>query len=434
MPTQHFIREFGYIGTHAVPDSAPKPNYCQLPEDSYKYLRDKYGLTPPDDKPDFLRLRKHHGHEAMQVVNYVGLLQTPDGTQLEILPKTTPREEKDPSHARAMLWKMLRVAYDIRGYTSDMGSVDTLRDRWLEALIKMVLDQVGLLIKHGIRHLYVRRDDVSTFLKGQLRVAAQMRARPGTEHKFAIRYDQFIPDRPENRLIKSCLLLLNRWTQTLESKRLCKQYLFVFDEVPPSTNHIQDLNLWRNNRNMAYYQPLLPWVRLILSNRAPVLSAGDYHGISLLFPMERLFESYVEKMLRKQVKFKLVPQARGQSLVTHQDKKWFRLKPDLLIQKGRENLTVLDTKWKLLDEKRGNSTDKYNISQGDFYQMLAYGEKYLQGEGSMALIYPRHGAFKEPLPVFSYNDKLHLWALPFDLDKGELICPKDEHFFHDIMQ
>jgi 5-methylcytosine-specific restriction enzyme subunit McrC len=76
----------------------------------------------------------------------------------------------------------------------------------------------------------------------------------------------------------------------------------------------------------------------------------------------------------------------------------------------------LDTKWKLLDGAAKD--DKYGLSQQDFYQMFAYGHKYLNGRGTLVLIYPAWDKFPanaEPLH-FSFSSDLQLLALPYDLE------------------
>jgi 5-methylcytosine-specific restriction enzyme subunit McrC len=37
--------------------------------------------------------------------------------------------------------------------------------------------------------------------------------------------------------------------------------------------------------------------------------------------------------------------------------------------------------------------NKYDLAQQDFYQMLAYGHKYLESKGEMVLIYPKTREF-----------------------------------------
>ena len=75
----------------------------------------------------------------------------------------------------------------------------------------------------------------------------------------------------------------------------------------------------------------------------------------------------------------------------------FQLQPDILIVQD-DRRWLLDTKWKRSDQTDRGSN--YQISQSDFYQMYAYGQKYLDGAGDMALVYPRHASFERPLPVF----------------------------------
>lgn len=49
---------------------------------------------------------------------------------------------------------------------------------------------------------------------------------------------------------------------------------------------------------------------------------------------------------------------------------------------------MADTKWKRIDEKQATAKQKYDISQSDMYQMLAYGQNYLGGVSVVYLIYP----------------------------------------------
>lgn len=104
----------------------------------------------------------------------------------------------------------------------------------------------------------------------------------------------------------------------------------------------------------------------------------------------------------------------------HDGDKMFRLEPDLLLESTNQKW-VLDTKWKKLDAAdRGN---KYGLSQGDFYQLYAYGKKYLAGQATseLVLIYPATESFSKSLPVFDYGDGMKLWVLPFDLTDQVLV-------------
>jgi 5-methylcytosine-specific restriction enzyme subunit McrC len=420
---QHTIREYGHIAVSGEPCGT---DFVPIGRKAFDQLREMT-LNAKDDQKPLLRLSKQRGQETLQVLNYVGVLGIDQATQLEILPKTS----SDPALAndsRALLWQMLKVVTNLNPYEEDEASLETLPNNWLEALTSLVLNKISALVRSGINRDYVRCKEHSSFLKGQLKVAKQMRSRPGTEHKFHVSYDQYVPDRAENRLLKSALLRLNKWTNFLENKRLCREFLFVLDDVPDSKQIEIDLKHWRVDRGMAHYQPLLPWIKLILSDQSPVFSLGKHQGISLLFPMEKLFEEYVFKLLRKDLcpNFSLKTQASSKYLLNHKSKGMFKMKPDGLISSEGEHKVVLDTKWKLLDERLSTSKEKYNLSQSDFYQMFAYGMKYLGGNGELFLIYPSHANFKSPLHCFEFDEKLCLWAIPFDLKTGRLVFNQHE--------
>jgi 5-methylcytosine-specific restriction enzyme subunit McrC len=95
-----------------------------------------------------------------------------------------------------------------------------------------------------------------------------------------------------------------------------------------------------------------------------------------------------------------------------------------------DNRLVLDTKWKLIDDTRANGTEKYGLTQADFYQLHAYGQSYLDGEGDVVLIYPKTDTFSKPLDVFDFPKTagLRLWVLPFCLQEGTLAIPKGAPF------
>jgi 5-methylcytosine-specific restriction enzyme subunit McrC len=76
----------------------------------------------------------------------------------------------------------------------------------------------------------------------------------------------------------------------------------------------------------------------------------------------------------------------------------------------------------------------YGLKQSDFYQLFAYGHKYLGGEGELVLIYPRRSAFDAPLQVFEFASQLKLWVLPFDMERGVLLGAPEGFPLHSQQQ
>ncbi len=180
---------------------------------------------------------------------------------------------------------------------------------------------------------------------------------------------------------------------------------------------------WSDIKILQSYRAIKPWCQLIFENLNPNFQKREHRGIALLFPMEILFEKYVAKCLRQDIKlpWQLTTQAFCKHMLNNQEglKSRFQLKPDLLITKEKRNYHVLDTKWKLISSN--NNKKNFNIEQDDIYQLFAYGHKYLNGCGDTMLIYPKHHQFETPLECFYLAEELRLWAIPFCIETDKII-------------
>ncbi len=360
---------------------------------------------------------------SLRLDNYVGVLESPCGTQIEILPKhVDDSSEVAIDSARRLLRTMLTACMDLAARESSPSSIEAFKAPLTEWVMRQFLEHLDRLVKRGIRFDYHPVKEQQRFLRGRLDVARQIRQPPGRQHILNIEHDVFDPDRAENRLLRSALDRVCRMTKDAYNWRLSHELAVYLSPVPCSSNIAADFRHWRDDRLMTHYRPVRPWCTLILNEQSPRSIVGEWHGVSLLFPMERLFERYVEVCLRRQLPAgtRLKPSASSKHLCTHVEQSWFLLKPDFLIHDA-ETTWVLDTKWKRLDSSLANASDKYGLSRSDFYQLFAYGHRYLPAAGRMMLIFPMTTKFREPLPVFNYSESLELWVVPFNLEAGELV-------------
>ncbi|MEQ0723466.1 McrC family protein [Stutzerimonas stutzeri] len=361
------------------------------------------------------------GRRALKWDSYVGVMETPCGTRLEILPK---HHEQDDClvKSRQLLRKLIQCALQLKPREASVASLELFDAPLSEWVIGQFLAELDLLVKRGVRFDYQRIEEEQRFLRGQLNVVAQMRQPPGRQHHFQIRHDVFLPDRAENRLLKLALEQVAKSTQDAANWRLANELRSMLAEVPSSKQVSRDLRAWSCDRLMAHYQAIKPWCELILNQQMPIAVSGEWRGMSLLFPMEKLFECYMEGWLRQRLLHgaKLTSQASRHHLCRHDSGKMFCLKPDVLIDTP-EQRWILDTKWKRIDA--GKPENNYDLSQSDFYQLFAYGYKYRRGEEvpRLVLIYPYWSGLQTALPVFDYDKGMQLWVLPFDLDSDHLL-------------
>lgn len=372
-----------------------------------------------DDSPRLFRPVIKQGQQALQVLNYVGILSLPSGTSIEILPKITETGLEEES--RQCLFKMLARINDLPFAKFNDADLKTFKRPLLELLIGRFLQTVQHLINKGLRSQYIRVDREEAYLKGKLRIGVHLRNPPHKKGVFPIEYDDYLLGRPENRLLHWAVNQVYHWSRDSAHRSHARKLLALLSEVPKSHDPLMDLQKWQSDRLMQHYVPVRPWIKLIVRGLSPWTQIGSVRGISLLLPMERLFEKYVFLILEEQAQngYTVRAQSYGGWLAHHNGKDWFRLQPDIVIQKGEVRVGLLDTKWKLLDQKAIDK--KYGISQADMYQLFAYGQKCLPDGGNLFLVYPKTSQFDQPLPAFSFGNAHRLWVVPFCLMTDSLI-------------
>lgn len=407
-PQRIVVREYARLTTSHV--AQPSLDEAQVSQMAFDWLCQ----LAAGFRRSGAQLLQVDGRQWLRLDSHVGVLESPCGQVIEILPKHHVEGDCEVS-SRHMLCKLIASALDIQArevQEAGLQLFDTSLSEWVMRQFLLALEH---LLKRGLHFDYQRIEEEQRFLRGQLDVVKQMRQPPGRQHYFRIRHDVFLPDRPENRLLQSALSVVCKTTQDADNWRLAHELAGMLHELPSSRDVEGDFCAWRNDRLMAHYLPVKPWCELILYRQMPRAVAGDYRGISLLFPMERLFENYVARWLRSRLQpgARLITQASRHALCVHAGQAMFLLQPDLLIEQGVHKW-VLDTKWKRLDE--ADRQNKYGLSQADFYQLFAYGQRYLGGQGEMVLIYPAWRGFTVPLLEFEFDAHLRLHVLPFDLD------------------
>jgi 5-methylcytosine-specific restriction enzyme subunit McrC len=363
------------------------------------------------------------GREQLRVQNYVGVIRLPDGLQIEVLPKISKRLEA--GKARQLLVKMLIELADSPFIEGTIADLEAHKTPLFELLMRCYLEQVTAIVRKGIARDYVAREDNLVFLRGKLSISEHIRRNSRNSSRVYCVYDEFDIDRPINRLIKGALLIVSRTTQDPENQQRCRELLFWFDQVPATTDSRADFQRMRQDRLVQHYAPAMPLCRLILNQLNPLTTQGESRVVSMLFPMESVFESYVAAKLPHQLReWRVSTKMREQALVDeHERRPMFFLEPDLVLSKG-DTRVIADTKWKLIDEAdRGG---KYGISQFDLYQLFGYAQKYLRSQQAkeVVLIYPACDTFRKPLAPFWYERGLNvLYVVPYDLESETAFLP-----------
>lgn len=389
------VREYDIITANT--DYKNDNNFKYLPKDVFaalvEFIHGFAGDEENADSLDFFRVGyKRNVGDTITVKNYVGLIEMQNGYQIQVLPKITFGESGDLNNAntKKTFLKMLR---SMKGFPSKVFNDASLKiDRMnlYEIFINMYLQEVRLLVKHGIKSAYVQHEDNLRYYKGKLQVSRHIYENATHKERFYVAYDEFHPDCTENKLIKATLMKLNKITTSADNAKEIRQLLTAFGRVEPSANYQKDFDKVTIDRNNNDYKMIMPWSKVFLMNKSFSIFSGKDHSRALLFPMESIYESYVAKYMKKVMTpdgWSVSSQDKGHFLFT-EPRKQFSLRPDLVLQKEGRTV-IMDTKWKkLFDNDRKN----YGISQADMYQMYAYSKKYKTSE--IWLLYPLNDEMK----------------------------------------
>ena len=411
------ISEFGLIGCEIEPSN--KFLSAGVVENFYKELE---SFAKTDKGKDVLQFTGNGKY--LQAKNYVGTIQTTSGFMLEILPKTVSKneevnKEKEIEKSKQIFMKLLHLLYKLPNYKNiDSANFERIKNLEIfEIFIFMFLQEVGIIIKKGIKSDYVGCEDNLFYLKGKLLIKEQIKRNSIHKERFYVQYDDYNQNRAENRLIKSTLKLLSNISRDFENQRKIRQYMQHLNWIDLSLNIDKDFSMVKTGRGMEHYKNALIWSKVFLKKESFSSFSGDTIAFAILYPMEKLFECFIEWWLEKRYShLQIEAQNGGVDFV----KKLFTVRPDFLIKKDNQAICVADAKWKLIEKDN-------DFSQSDFYQLFAYKHIFLKEQKenykdnicelmSLKIYYPKSD-YLEKSRIFEYfEDEGNIKIVPLDIE------------------
>ena len=399
-------------------------DFPDFDQDGLKELR---SLKTPKDKGVFVP-----GNDGtLAATNYVGVVTTTRGTVVEVLPKIDLGPDAETT--KHLFLRMLRCSRYLQRPEklpySDGDIRAVRRFPMLEVFVRQFLLNLNLLARGGLARRYIPVEENLPYLRGRLLFREQVRENLTNQARFFVTHDELSVNRPANRLINSALTRLAPLVRDLENRRVLRKMRQVMAaaEVPQATNAHADWHRHKVDRSMSHYKPVMQWVGLFLFGNGLTTFAGRHRNLSLLFPMEQVFEDFVTHSFRRyQADYSVTAQGQKKPLATKifgpaEFQSMFPMKPDILLRErnDRDTAFILDAKWKEIQRKKIAGNDwKRSIDQDDLYQLYAYGKGY--GCNTVALVYPQTQAFSNQTRLsYRLPDDLTLICLPFDAQDPE---------------
>lgn len=394
----------------------PYEEFNELRKHIYK-LEDRYSnVSDSDEDANKYKASFRVLDKKMKALNYVGAILTGKGTNIEILPKIDLGISDDQDSAnintRQIFMQMLKnylTGKNKNHRQFDSGVWGNPELPLLEVFMSVFLQEVSTLVRRGLARAYIPHEENLTCLKGKLDFTNHIKHNLFHKERFYVNYDEFSVDRPINRVIKKALEQVSKEARHPDNYGRAKQLLHYFDEVSNPRDWRHDVKVTKKDRSVNYksYEESFMWAKLILDNFSPDNWEGEKKTISLLFPMEKIFEEYILYILEKSFRtlapcWKLSYQSPQHRIMSEErGNVSFAIRPDLLAKhKTAPYCIILDTKWKRINGR--GAGDKYGINQSDIYQLYSYGKVYQRKDKnavdtSLVLLYPQNDNFREPV-------------------------------------
>ena len=375
------ISEYGCIG---LKDSYNKPkNFVSaiISRSEFNELKQYYNTNKEEVQSIF---DFNNGDDFFKAKSYVGVIQTAN-VSLEILPKIYENENSDKNNIRNIFIEMLKPVIDINDIQVKEADLSfTSNNNILEIFIELFVKSVNNLIKKGLKSEYVSKEDNQYFLKGKLKFNEHIKRNYIHKERFFVEYDEYIQNRAENRLIKSAIKLLLKRTSTVENKKSLRQQQFIFDAVDTSYDIEKDIKKINLHRGMKHYAVPLRFCEVFLKHKSFTSMRGKDNVFALLFPMQTVFEKYMELVLENSkeelgIKQVFVNGYSDDFLLTSNIESDFsksmaiiNQEPDYLLEMQDDKKIITDAKWKILDVKEVDDEEKISIASNDAYQIFSY--------------------------------------------------------------
>ena len=336
----------------------------------------------------------HHTHLTARQV--VGVLAA-RGCSLEILPKVDPASaDEDDVTVRRRLIGMLDVALGLDLSSGGTAQLARQGETLLDILIRLFADRLLDEVRRGLPRRYQMREDDLPALRGQMDVVRQFTRHAVRPDWLACRFDTLEADTPLLRIMKAAVVFLGKHARAVETRRRLTELRHLLDDVrdiSPASLPWDRVQLDRSNRR---WRSLHDLARLFLMRDWQATHHRDRagEGITLLFPMNDLFETYIAALLRRALAgsdLEMTAQGGLQYCLGDWPKEeqepvaphLFQTRPDIVLRRAGRIVAIVDTKWKALAEP---FTGKGGVSQADVYQLMAYAKVY--GCRDLMLLYP----------------------------------------------
>lgn len=260
------------------------------------------------------------------------------------------------------------LGWSFRAFFTAPGPVELGETKELvPALAEAFSAQSERAFQAGLLQGYREIEGSENVLRGRLRIGDQLRERYGVPVPLLVRYDDYLPDIPENQILKAAsnkLLMLTGVAEEVRNRlRTLRTMLVDVRDLAPR----ELLPTWQRTRLNARYHDALALAEIILANGSVEHEPGRLRLDGFLVDLAKVFENFVSATLSRALET-IAGRCSAQDPFTLDEEGEVGIRPDLVWWIGEIPAAVIDAKYKA--EKPSG------FPQADLYQALAYATAY----------------------------------------------------------
>ncbi len=315
-------------------------------------------------------------HQGIKFSHYVGVIRIP-GLAVEIFPKADRHTDGNYFLWRKVLIEMLMACRFLKINTTSVARLTGKPGTLLDLYISSFLEETENLIRQGFIKQYRQREGYRSSLQGRMLFTAHSSQTQVHKEKIYCRYQSFDFNHVFNKILVKGLQSVSFYAADLKLRDKAV-YLLSF------LTHIEDIKInaglfsrLRYNRQTRRYQKAMELAAILLLNHTYGIQHGSQPAIAILFDMNKLFEEFVYRQLKKleeKYEIKVNWQVPAAFWANH------KIRPDIIVSWEKDSKRcVIDTKWKILRS--------VEPSMDDLRQMYVYNQYFNTSSG--LLLYPK---------------------------------------------
>ncbi|CAD5257305.1 MULTISPECIES: McrC family protein [unclassified Imperialibacter] len=297
--------------------------------------------------------------EGVKFNQYVGVVQAGNLT-IEILPKIDRYGDDNKDLWQKVLFYMLKECLFVRMESVSEAQLKYRSNSLLDLYFQEYINEVRTLLHKGLAKRYRSRSGNVLALKGSLQFAQNISRNLVHKERFYTTHQVYDHEHLLNQILRRALEVLQLINVNPLLTDQINRTLLDFPELPETKISTKNFGLLKFDRKTERYKKAVEIAKMILLHLSPDVRGGDNQVFALLFDMNRIWEEYIYRQIRKEI-----PSATRQNVTSFWNPdinygiNGKTIRPDIICESA-----VIDTKWKTFDLD--------SISDGDLQQMFIY--------------------------------------------------------------